>query len=53
MRAKVMAIPVPATLLIDVRATDGDPKFAAELADATANALKAVIDELDANSTGA
>jgi succinoglycan biosynthesis transport protein ExoP len=51
-RAKVTATPVPLTLLIDVRATDQRPVFAAELANATATALAQVIDELGANPTG-
>lgn len=51
-RAKVTATPVPLTLLIDVRATDERPVFAAELANATATALAAVIGELGANPTG-
>ncbi len=49
---KVRAAAVPATLLIDVHATDRDPEFAAELANETAKALTAVIGELGANPRG-
>ncbi|HUR77925.1 MAG TPA: polysaccharide biosynthesis tyrosine autokinase [Acidimicrobiales bacterium] len=51
-KSKVSAVPVPQTTLIDVRASDRNPALAANLANATANALTAVIEELGDLSTG-
>ncbi len=51
-KAKVNATPVLQTLLIDVTASDPDPAFAAQLANAAAKALASVIDELGASSSG-
>lgn len=49
---KISAQAIAQTVLIDVSATDDDPRFAVELANDTAAALKALIDELGATATG-
>ncbi|MBA2609557.1 MAG: polysaccharide biosynthesis tyrosine autokinase [Actinobacteria bacterium] len=51
-RARVSASTVPSTLLLEVRATDRNPRLAAVLANETALALTTVIDELGSNPSG-
>lgn len=53
LETKIDAVPVAATLLLDVRATDKKPEAAAELANAAASALSRVIGDLVGTSTGA
>jgi receptor protein-tyrosine kinase len=45
-KGKVSASAIPQTFLIDVRAGDDDPAFAATLTNQTAESLKSVIDQL-------
>lgn len=52
-RAKLTAEPRPETLLIDITATDGDPAGAATIANAAAEVMTEVIDELEAGDAGA
>jgi len=52
-KTKVFAVPVAATLLVDVRATDNDPQVAAQLANAGASALRAVISDVESTQVGA
>ncbi len=49
---KVSAVPVAATLLLDLKATDHDPRVAAELANAAAKALRTVVSDLEATKAG-
>ena len=49
-KGKISASALPQTFLIDVRAGDADPAFAATLTNQTAEALKSVIDQLGKSS---
>jgi capsular exopolysaccharide synthesis family protein len=51
LKDKIDAVPVAATLLLDVRATDDDPDNAADIANAAAAGLSQVIGDLTGTST--